>query len=207
MMAGNEMMMVTARVLSVVSRPYYVPIVLFAALFTFTTLALLPMFYKLTVLGMVWAFTIALPRLCATTYRKLRGWAPAQFRRREHRSVPYALWMLSCAACLQLMWNLHLPRYMCGILVAALLVQAVGALVNIWWKISMHCAGAGGLTGALVAYSTLFGFNPTGWLCVLILLCGAVGTARMLLRQHSLAQVVAGTLVGVACAMVGILWV
>ena len=93
-----------------------------------------------------------------------------------------------------------------AVMAAALLVQAVGAVVNVWWKISMHCAGAGGLAGALVAYSALFGFDPTGWLCVLILLCGAVGSARMLLRQHSLGQVVAGTLVGAACGLAGILW-
>ena len=45
----------------------------------------------------------------------------------------------------------------------------------------------------LVAYSVLFMFNPVWWLCVTVLISGAVGTARMLLRQHSLAQVVAGT--------------
>ena len=94
---------------------------------------------------------------------------------------------------------------MCGILVAALLVQAVCIVVNIWWKISMHCAGAGAIIGALLAYSVLFVFNPVGWLCVLVLFSGAVGTARMLLRQHSLAQVVTGTLVGTACGLAGIL--
>ena len=59
--------------------------------------------------------------------------------------------------------------------------------------------------GALVAYSVLFMFNPVWWLCVTVLISGAVGTARMLLRQHSLAQVVAGTLVGVVCGFAGII--
>lgn len=68
-------------------------------------------------------------------------------------------------------------------------------------EISMHSAGAGGVIGALVAYSVLFMFNPVWWLCVTVLISGAVGTARMLLRQHSLAQVVAGTLVGVVCGL------
>ena len=206
-MTAQRGLMVAARVLSVVSRPYYAPVVLFVALFTFTYLSLLPLSYKLTVLVMVWAFTIALPRLCVWVWRRLNGWAPVQLRRRENRGVPYALSILSYAACLHLMWNLHLPHYMCGIIVAALLVQAVCVAVNIWWKISMQCAGAGGVIGALLAYSVLFGFNPVWWLCVLVLFSGAVGTARMLLRQHSLAQVVAGTLVGVACGLAGILLV
>lgn len=191
--------------MSVISRPYYMPVVGFLALFTFTYLSLLPLFYKLLVLSMVWIFTIALPRLCVFVWRKLNGWAPMQLRLRERRAVPYVMFMLSYTACLHLMFRLHLPHYMCGILVAALLVQAVCIVVNIWWKISMHCAGAGAIIGALLAYSVLFVFNPVGWLCVLVLFSGAVGTARMLLRQHSLAQVVTGTLVGTACGLAGIL--
>ena len=191
--------------MSVISRPYYMPVVGFLALFTFTYLSLLPLFYKLLVLSMVWIFTIALPRLCVFVWRKLNGWAPMQLRLRERRAVPYVMFMLSYTACLHLMFRLHLPHYMCGILVAALLVQAVCIVVNIWWKISMHCAGAGAIIGALLAYSVLFVFNPVGWLCVLVLFSGAVGTARMLLRQHSLAQVVTGSLVGTACGLAGIL--
>ena len=41
--------------------------------------------------------------------------------------------------------------------------------------------------------------------CLVAVCYGAVGTARMLLRQHSLAQVVAGTLVGVVCGFAGII--
>ena len=39
------------------------------------------------------------------------------------------------------------------------------------------------------------------WLCFVLILAGAVGTARMILRQHSLSQVVGGFLVGAACAI------
>ena len=39
------------------------------------------------------------------------------------------------------------------------------------------------------------------------MLAGLLGTSRMILRQHTLAQVVAGFWVGFACAVVGILFV
>ena len=86
------------------------------------------------------------------------------------------------------------------------MIQLVCAVINIWWKISTHAAGAGGIIGALVAYSVIFMFNPVNWLCVLILLAGAVGSSRMWLRQHTLSQVVVGTLVGVVCGFVGIIF-
>ena len=198
-------LIVAARLLSAVFRPYYIPIVGFVALFTFTYLSLLPLLYKLTVVAMVYVFTILLPRLCIYVYRKLNGWAPVQLRLRENRAIPYILFILSYVACLHLMFRMHMPRYMCGILVSALLIQMVCVIVNVWWKISMHSAGAGGVIGALVAYSVLFMFNPVWWLWVTVLISGAGGTARMLLRQHSLAQVVAGTLVGVVCGFAGII--
>ena len=103
------------------------------------------------------------------------------------------------------MYRMHLPRYMCGIIVAALLIQASCATINIWWKISTHSAGAGGIIGALLAYSTLFDFNPINWLCILILISGVVGSSRMLLRQHTLGQVIGGTLLGTVLGFIGII--
>ncbi|MCD8317338.1 MAG: hypothetical protein LUC45_00080 [Paraprevotella sp.] len=198
-------LIVVSRLLSAVFRLYYMPIVGFVALFTFTSLRLLPWFYKLTVLCMVYVFTIFLPRLCILVWRKLNGWGLIQLRVREYRAVPYILFILSYLAFLVLMFRLHMPRYICGILVSALLIQMVCVTVNVWWKISMHSAGAGGVIGALLAYSFLFDFNPVGWLCAMILIAGAVGSARMLLRQHSLEQIIVGTLVGVICGFAGII--
>ena len=42
-------LILSARLLSVVFRPYHAPIVGFVSLFTFTYLSLLPLFYKLTI--------------------------------------------------------------------------------------------------------------------------------------------------------------
>ena len=68
----------------------------------------------------------------------------------------------------------------------------------------MHSAGAGAIIGALVVYASLFHFNPVWWLCAAILVSGLVNSSRMLLRQHTLWQVLGGTLVGFLCGYVGI---
>lgn len=204
-MKKHGKLLTSAKLLSILFRPYYMPIVGFIALFTFTYLSILPLKYKLIILAMVYTFTIILPRLCIFVYRQLNGWAPHQFRLREYRAIPYVLFILSYVACLHLMIRLHLPHYMSGILVSALLIQFVCAIINIWWKVSTHSAGAGGIIGALLAYSILFMFNPIWWLCFMILLSGTVGSARMILRQHNLSQVVVGTIIGVICGFVGII--
>ncbi len=196
---------VAARLLSYVFRPYWFPVMGFVALFLFTYLRLLPLSYKATVVAMVYVFTVLLPRLCVFAWRRFCGLSAIQLRKREQRAVPYSLFIVSYGACLYMLVHLHMPYYMCGIVLSALLVQLVCIFINVWWKISVHAAGAGALVGALMAYSILFMFNPVWWLCLMILLSGAVGSARMLLRQHSLWQVLAGTLVGVACGFSGIL--
>lgn len=192
---------------SLVFRPYHLPLVGFVTLFAFTYLRVVPFVYKMYVLGLVYVFTVLLPRLCVWVYRKLGGWAPHQLRLREYRAVPYVLFILSYMACLYLMMQSHMPPYMCGILISALLIQMVCAIINVWWKVSVHCAGSGGVIGALVAYSMLFSFNPVWWLSLCILISGAVGSSRMWLRQHTLAQVVVGTLVGVVCGFAGVMYI
>lgn len=195
----------TARIFSAIFRPYYMPVVGFIGLFSFTYLSLLPFNFKLFILLAIYCFTILIPQICIFCYRKINGWAPHQIRIQTNRTIPYAISIISYVACLWLMYRMHLPRYMCGIIVAALLIQASCAIINIWWKISTHSAGAGGIIGALLAYSTLFDFNPINWLCILILISGVVGSSRMLLRQHTLGQVIGGTLLGTVLGFIGII--
>jgi membrane-associated phospholipid phosphatase len=87
-------------------------------------------------------------------------------------------------------------------LVAALTIQMVCAFVNIWWKISTHSAAIGGVAGALLAFAEIFTFNPTWWLCLVLLVSGMVGTSRMILKQHSLSQVLIGFILGFVSAYI-----
>ena len=162
-----------ARIMSMIFTPFYLPLVGLVALFLFSYMSLLPLAYKLPMLLTVYISTILMPSLLIHLYRRFQGWTSKELGRKERRII----------------------------LVAALVIQMVCALINVWWKISTHTAGIGGLAGGLVVYSIAFSFNPIWWLAFVILLAGMVGTARMILRQHTLAQVVTGFLVGVVCAL------
>ena len=100
---------------------------------------------------------------------------------------------------------LHIPHFMSSIIVAALAIQVVCAFVNLFWKISTHTAAIGGVAGALIAFSGIFSYNPVWWLCIIIIVAGLLGTSRMILRQHSLSQVVAGFLLGFVLSFIVIL--
>lgn len=196
-----------SKVVSLLFKPFYFPVIAFLALLLFSYMSLLPMSVKVTVAVVVYVFTVALPLLAIYLYRKINGWTRHQASRRTNRLVPYVLSMICYGCCLYVMTRMRMPHFMNGILVGALAIQLVCAVINNWFKISTHSAAAGGVIGALLAFSLIFSFDPTWWLCITIIMAGAVGSSRIVLRQHTLSQVAVGTLVGLVCGFVSILYV
>ena len=196
----EKKLILTARVLSMVFTPLYLSLVGIIALFTLSYLNQLPTAYKLTVLTLVYIFTILLPTVQIRFYRNYHGWTLIQLSNKERRIVPYLISVTSYMVCSYIMQRLNFPHFISSILIAALMIQCVCTIINVFWKISTHTAAIGGVTGALMAFAFFFGFNPIGWLCIVLLLAGMVGTSRIILRQHTLAQVTVGFIVGVICA-------
>lgn len=194
-----------ARIVSLVFTPFYLPLVGLVALFLFSYLSLLPPSYKLLVVFIVYLFTILMPTLLIHLYRRHQGLTLIELGNRERRMVPYVISIACYISCTYIMESLHVPHFMGAILIAALIIQVTCALINVWWKISTHTAAIGGVTGALFAFGELFNFNPVGWLCLVIVLSGLLGTSRIILRQHSLSQVLLGYVVGVVVG-IGILF-
>ena len=189
-----------ARVVSAFFSPYYIAFVAFLILFIFSYLRIMPLQYKLIVLGVVYAFTILIPHLTIYIFRKVNGYTPDDMALRRQRYVPLFLYLISYVFCLIIMRRLNIPWYMTGIIFTALLLMTVCLILNLRWRISEHMAGAGATIGGLVAFSMLFGYNPVWWLCALILVTGVVGSARIVLGHHSLGEVLVGFAVGLACS-------
>ena len=196
-MKFNKNIIIASRVVSMVFTPFYLPTLGLLALFSFSYLSLLPFQYKAIVIAIVYFFTILLPTLLIHVYRRHQHWNLIELGQRVRRMVPYVLSILCYFTCVYIMRSLHIPHFMSSIVVAALCIQIICAIVNGWWKISTHTAAIGGVVGALVAFAAIFGFNPLPWLCITIIIAGILGTSRMILRQHSLSEVVSGFLVGV----------
>lgn len=206
-MRQRQQIILIARVISMLFTPFYLPIIGLIALFTFSYMSIFPWAYKLQVLIMVYLFTILLPSLMIHFYRRYQGWSLIELGQRERRMVPYILSIVSYFTCIYIMERLHMPHFMISIVIAALMVQIICALINVWWKISTHTAAIGGVGGALFAFAEYLDFNPVWWLCVVFIVAGILGTCRMVLRQHSLSQVVGGFWVGFVCAAIAILFI
>lgn len=205
-MTREKTIIYAARFVSMLFTPFYLPLFGLITLFTLSSLALLPIFYRLQVVILVYLFTILLPTWLIHFYRRHQGWTLIELGHRERRMVPYVISIVCYLSCVWILTSMNVFHFVSSILMAALLVQIVCAIINVWWKVSTHSAAIGGVAGALFSFSEIFGFNPVWWLCVVLIVAGLLGSARMILRQHSLAQVVAGFAVGFVCAGFGILF-
>lgn len=191
----------TARVISAILTPFSIPFLAFLILFLFSYLRIMPIQYKLIVLGVVYCFTILMPTLTIFLFRKINGFSPEDLGERKRRFMPFLLTITSYVFCLVMMHRLNIPWYMTGIILAALIMMVICIVVNLKWKLSEHMAGVGAIVGGLVSFSALFGYNPVWWLCLFILIAGVLGTARIILQHHTLGEVLVGFAVGLICSL------
>ncbi len=202
---ASRALVLSAHIVSTLYSPFYLPVVAFIVLFLFSYLNMLPMKFKVILTVQVYLFTILFPHLAIYLFRTLKGWTRRQMSKRERRYVPYVLSIVSNGILLYMLYRIHMPRFALGVIGGALVIQLVCVAVNSRIKISTHAAASGGVVGALMAFSFIFAFNPTGWLCLAVLLCGMVCSARLILRQHTYAEIGWGVAIGVVSGFVSVL--
>lgn len=195
-----------AKILSSIFSPFYLPVLGMVILFLFSYLKVLPLFYKLIILALVYCFTVLIPMVLIKFYYKHQGWTGIQISAPKRRAIPYLISSICYLLGMFIMGNLRVPHFMVNIILSALIIQLVCAILNIWWNPSNHSAGAGGIVGALLAFANLFSFNPLIWFSILIIISGAVGSSRIILHQHTVMQVFISFLIGAICANLTIMF-
>jgi hypothetical protein len=194
-----------ARLLSTLFRPIYYPVLGIFTLFTTTYLGILPWSYKFHLIAVVFLFTVVLPSVTLWFYRSLSHIKRNEMHQKQNRIVSYLITMCYYTFFLYITDNIALPRFVKVVILLFFVIQFICLFLNMKWRISMHSAGSGAIIGLLAAFSFKFAFNPLVYLCVAILFSGLVMTSRMLLRKHTLPEVLCGTLLGCVCGYFGVI--
>jgi membrane-associated phospholipid phosphatase len=138
-------------------------------------------------------FTAVLPTLFIT-YGVRRGrWSDRTVGARRPRLVVLAFITASVATGLILLLVLGAPRLLSGYLAFMLASVAALAAISTVWKISIHCAVASGSVAILV-----LSFGPL--VLPAYALVALLGWSRVALRDHTVAQAVAGAVLGAGAA-------
>lgn len=202
---NNRYIVLSAKIISTLFTPFYMPTVTFVVLLTFSYLQKLSFAEKFNMVAIVYIFTVLFPRIIIYFYRKNYGLSSKELSTRTQRYAPYII-SIGCYSLLLLLMNvLNFPHFTTPIVGAALALQIICAFINNWIKVSTHAASSGGVIGMLFAFSIIFNFNAIWWIALCILLCGCVCSARMVLREHTYRELLVGVLVGVFCGWMSVI--
>jgi hypothetical protein len=81
-------------------------------------------------------------------------------------------------------------------LFSSCMVVFIVFIISMFWKISIHMAGIGGITALIAILSISYKTDMTIVLCSAIILSGIIASIRLALKAHSPAQLLAGYAVG-----------
>jgi membrane-associated phospholipid phosphatase len=138
-------------------------------------------------------FTGVLPTLFISYGIRHGRWEDRNVGARRARLIVLAFIMASVATGLILLFTLGAPTLLTGYLAFMLGSVAVLAVITTVWKISIHCAVASGSVAVLALT-----YGPV--VLPAYLLVALLGWSRVSMRDHTIAQVVGGSVLGAAAA-------
>ena len=116
---------------------------------------------------------------------------------RNERILPLLVTAVLFFMTYYLLRQLSLPSLVYFFIMSGTLLVMLTLMISFAWKVSIHMVSLGGLTGFLIVASLLLRAD-IAWLIILAFLAsGCTGTARLILKAHSPAQVYAGYLIGI----------
>lgn len=138
-------------------------------------------------------FTAVLPTAFINRGIKRGQWDDRNVGAKRPRLIVLGFLIASVTVGLALLVGLGAPGQLSGYIACMLASVAVLATITTVWKISIHCAVA---SGSVTILALLFG----PWLLPAYLLVALTGWSRIVLKDHTRAQVIMGSLLGAAAA-------
>lgn len=157
---------------------------------------LLPYESKRVVVIIIFASTFLLPITFFPFYLYQGIIHSVHMHTKAERRIPYMLTTVIYFLCYLLLFQIGAPHIITHFVLGAAVALAVLVVINFFWKISAHMTALGGLAGGITSLVVLLQVNLQGYFLLAVLISGLVGSARMLLKAHSLLQIAAGWLLG-----------
>jgi hypothetical protein len=123
---------------------------------------------------------------------------------RKERFIPTILTIISIFV-LFILINRTVPIRLLRSFTLSMEIVLISYLIsNLKLKTSLHMLGLGGITGLISIISFLYRADLFFWLSAVLLVSGIVGSARLHLKAHNLAEIILGYFIGF-CGVTGTL--
>ncbi len=146
---------------------------------------------------LVFMMSFLLPVINIYILYKLKRLPSLLLSERRDRGFPYLITSLFYFALVYLLLDVNIWNTLKLFLFGGGLAIVLTALINSRYKISAHMVGLGGLLGVIISVSFLLKLDLTFLYIILVLIAGAVASARMYLGEHSYGELFSGFTLGV----------
>lgn len=187
-----------SKILSIVFHPLWIPLMSFVLITAIDS----SLIYNNTVWWWIVSFllvNIFVPSISLWYMIRKGALSGIELEKREERTMPYLLVIVYYGIFYYVIWNFEpvISPLIYSMYFAIICTLILALIINYFWKISVHLLALGGLTGALAALPKFHNEIDTLIpLILVILISGAVGFARFVLKAHSLRQIYLGYLLG-----------
>lgn len=187
-----------AQVISDIFSPIMLPAYMMAISMWMTPLVVIPEKIRFVAMGVIVALTAILPTATIITLLKLGKVSDMSLSNRSERPLPYLVSVVCYIAAVIYLMTVKTPSWLFAFYIGATVTSVLAFLITLKWKISAHASAIGGFTAAIIwlAFHNLILFGTVYWVCGSVLVCGLIGSSRLILERHTLAQVFAGYALG-----------
>lgn len=155
-----------------------------------------PLKLKLVLTLTVFAFTCLLPALNLLILYKLNYVSSLKIENRKERTFPLIMTSLCYFGLFYMIYDFNIWPVIKLFILGAGVCILCAAVISLWWQISAHMIGIGGLFGALLSISYFMQISAFEAISVCLLIAGCIGFARLKLQAHSSEQVYTGFVFG-----------
>jgi hypothetical protein len=197
-----------AEVLSVVFHPIFMPLYGLLIIYTSHTLhSFVPAHFKRMIFILVMANNILMPMALATVLYARGAITTFNARDRNERMILLTFAMVMYSVTAFILLRVQIPSLFKAYFISIAVVTFITLLITVFYRISLHASGIGGLL-VLVVFMIILYHNSMVWQTVAVLLTGgAVMSSRIYLGDHSPSEVWTGLLAGVLVMGVSLLFI
>ena len=197
---NKSILQIIAQIFSDLFSPIMMPTYMIAFAVWTTPLVVIPEKVRLIVVAIVFVICSVIPTAVIVSLIRLGKVGDVSLSERKERTLPYIVSVLCYVGAAIYLSCIRAPFWLADFYIGAAVTSFLALLITFRWKISAHAAAVGGFASAVtwLAISHALLSSPLLWLSAVYLICGIVGSSRLILGRHDAPQVFAGYLLGAA---------
>jgi membrane-associated phospholipid phosphatase len=186
-----------AKIISVIFHPLFMPVYAMIIIFSAPTLlGYLPFQVKRLLFLIVLVNNVLLPVSLLPFLKHWKIVSSWTIDTRRERVIPLVMTTILYSITAFMIYGFPVPVFLKSFILATFFVSLLVTVINFWWKISLHSAGAGALI-AIVFILSFKMYSPLVWYLISSVVAGGlVLSSRLRLNFHNPQQVWFGFLSG-----------